>query len=344
MKNTSIHSQSNLQPENYVIVDMFDSQEPQNIESAYRNDDGSLPARGSDAEKMMIAEIRAFGDKMESLFGTREIKCTCDHCGKSTRYFAVAKHTPTTTHIAVGETCSINSFGISNKAYEFKSLRENAQRIKTRIERDSALAQLETTDVEFFNVITKLNAQIKNENETIDQIAGELGVTSVAQREVVLLNVVRSLRFMGSVIESIRERNYVASEKQRAIILGGITRGVEFAKMAVERVKAKEGFEIAKASLPVLVDRVEVSGKFVSTKSVESSFGYHTTYTIKGLFQCDGGQKIWMTVSDKMHDYLTANSVVGGEVVNVPMKLVVTVERSDKDAGFYFGKRPVIAK
>lgn len=339
MKNTSIHSQSNLQPENYVIVDMFDSQEPQNIERGYTDENGLSPARGSDAEKMMIAEIRAFHDKMESLFGTREIKCTCDHCGKSTRYFAVAKHTPTNTHIAVGETCSINSFGISNKAYEFKSLRENAQRIKTRIERDNALANLATTDSELFNVITKLNAQIKNHKETVDQIATELDATSTAQREVVLVNVNRSLNFMDSVIGSIRERNYVASEKQRAIILCGITRGVEFAKMAVERVKAKEGFEIIKASLPVLVDRVEVSGKFVSTKKVESSFGYHTTYTTKGLFQCDAGQKIWMTVSNKIQD-----SVEGGEVINVPMKLVVTVERSDKDASFYFGKRPVIAK
>ena len=336
---SNIHSQSNLQPENYSIVDYFDSNEAMNIEKNYINDDGSLPARGSSAEKNMIAEIQAFYDKMKSYFGDAELKCKCDHCGKRTRYFSVALHKPTNTHIAIGENCLANNFNITNDARMFKHLRETAQRHATMIARREALAKLQTTDAELFNAITTLNAQIKNRTETVEKLLTDLGATTIAQRDAGSENLNQSFYFMESMIRSIHERSYVASEKQRAVILSGITRGLEFAKNSIDRVKQKEGAVIASANAPVLTDRVEVSGKFVSTKNVKSHFGYHTTYTLKGLFVTDAGQKIWMTVSNKIQD-----SIEGGEVINVPLKLVVSVERSDKDAGFYFGKRPTLAK
>jgi hypothetical protein len=124
------------------------------------------------------------------------------------------------------------------------------------------------------------------------------------------------------------------NEFEAGIINAGRSACVAKLKAKIDAIKASE---LAQASAPVIAGRVKLVGSFKSVKAVEHNLGYTSTCTWKGLFQSEQGHKVWMSIPSAI---LSEN--LPEEVVGKTLTLTVTIEAS-KDAGFYFGKRPVVA-
>lgn len=91
-----------------------------------------------------------------------------------------------------------------------------------------------------------------------------------------------------------------------------------------------------------------VKGTVLSTRSEESNFGYQTTYITKMLVQSDEGWKVWVTVpaaistipvKDETGHSIGSRGLGRGDVVQFD----ATLERSEKDPKFAYGKRPTKA-
>jgi hypothetical protein len=107
------------------------------------------------------------------------------------------------------------------------------------------------------------------------------------------------------------------TEKRVAAIEASIARIVEAQAKAAHAPLIAEG-------------RILIEGTIMSTKTVESRFGYRPTYTLKMLVADDAGNKYWGT----------APSSIDFPERGVRVRFTATVEPSKDDAHFAFFKRP----
>jgi hypothetical protein len=88
--------------------------------------------------------------------------------------------------------------------------------------------------------------------------------------------------------------------------------------------------EAALANVPPLASgRQRVSGRFVSCKYRSTHYGE----TLKGLFKCVDGNKIWLTVPAAVRDE-------GGVEVIKSLTIAMSVDVTAKEPHFGFGNRP----
>lgn len=130
--------------------------------------------------------------------------------------------------------------------------------------------------------------------------------------------------------------DYELSEKQVAAAAKAVNRRAEWAAK-----KAEEA--IAKAALPPApVGKVEVTGTVVKVKYQESDFGGAWKMIVEG----EEGWKVWATIPAKLWDALEAeqtdedHNTQAEEFVGRKVRFTATLEPSDTDKSFAFGKRP----
>jgi hypothetical protein len=108
------------------------------------------------------------------------------------------------------------------------------------------------------------------------------------------------------------------------------------AREALDAIAAREA-----AAVPVVEGRHELEGEIVGVKLHESAYGS----SWKMVLAAEAGYKVWLTIPEALWTQLSAEA---GEDVNVAaeafrgrrVRLTATVEASQDDKAFGFGKRP----
>ena len=176
------------------------------------------------------------------------------------------------------------------------------------------------------------NILVNSKEVEIESLIAELNATSPKQIEAITWHIDNAPNYFR--FAQLANSRLQVNEFEAGIIAQGRSGTIAKLKPRIDEIKASE---LAQASAPVLTGRIKLTGTFKSVKEVEYNMGYRCTYSWKGLFQSEQGHKVWMSVPS---DILNHNDV--NEVIGKPVTLSVTIEAS-KDAGFYFGKRPVVA-
>lgn len=226
----------------------------------------------------------------------------CHHCGSRLRYFAVLAHV-SGDYIVVGETCLENRF--ERATVDFQKTRKQAEldRGKQRIKGLIADFVSANPDLDFMQFGGHKN--VDQYNETCP--AGSLNNDFIA-------DVSRKFAAYGEL-----------SERQVDAVRRALVRDDErAARTAAEPVEIK---------VPVVVGKVQITGKVLSTKWVENDFGG----SLKMLVRDDRGFKVWGTVPAALIPNSDVNPV-GQEVI-----FSATVEASRDDDSFGFFKRPTKA-
>lgn len=346
---STIHNPSQFNPEHYDVVDYIDAGEIAAIWFGHNHQPAELRSPASYAQA--VADEKACRDKYEKYFGVRHCPTQCQHCGTGrARYFAVAFHKPTSTHIAVGHICAENRLGLTLEAYRFDRLKERAAAIRTEQKRDAALARLAETDAELADAFDAANADARDEASAIVREQALLGVTAEspqAERDAVAKAVTRGIRLLGDVAARARQYDYVVSEKQRALLVSGLGKSREFAKANLDAVRATAAAAANIGNLaPLTAGRVQVKGRIVSTKHISNDYGTVTKY----LIALEDGRKTFGTlpadISVAYSRSATGNLLQSWNPVDVgdTVEFVATFEQSDRDPLFHFHSRPVLTK
>ena len=352
---STIHNPSQFNPQAYDVVDYIDAGEVAAIWSGYNNlarqnrEDGCTEFNATAYAAAQAAE-KAVRDTYEKYFGVRSCPTQCQHCGTGrARYFAVAFHKPTSTHIAVGHICADHRLGLTLDQYRFDRLKERAAALRTEQKRDAALAVLAETDSVLADAFDSANFDARNEAVAIARESLALGVTaesSQAERDAVAQSFRRGIALLGSIAATARRYDYVVSDKQRAVLVSGLGKSREFAALNLQRVRDAAAARAGLADVAPLAGRVTLKGRIVSLKHISNDYGTVTKY----LIVLEDGRKtfgslpadISVTYSRSAAGNLlqSYDPVEAGAIV----EFVATVEQSDRDPLFYFHSRPVLTK
>lgn len=352
---STIHNPSQFNPESYAVVDYIDAGEIAAIWAGYNqlansNREAGCSEFNAAAYARAQADEKAVRDTYEKYFGVRECPTQCQHCGTGrARYFAVAFHKPTSTHIAVGHICADHRLGLTIDEYRFDRLKERAAAIRTEQKRDLALAKLAETDAELADAFDAANFDARHENVAIAREQAALGVTAEstqAERDAVGEAVRRGVQLLGDIAASARRYDYVVSEKQRAVLLSGLGKSREFAALNLQRVRTAAALKANLGNIPALEGRVTLKGRIASTKHISNDYGTVTKYLIvledgrKTFGSLPSDISVTYSLSAEGHVQQSWSPVDVGSLV----EFVATVEQSDRDPLFYFHSRPVITK
>jgi hypothetical protein len=110
---------------------------------------------------------------------------------------------------------------------------------------------------------------------------------------------------------------------------------IESARKSIAKdaeIAARKAAEALEVRGPVPVGRVEIEGVVVGIKFVKSYFGYQATTTKKLIVKLDNNSKVYVT------EPASINSERGDRIA-----LTCTIEASNDDPSFGFGKRPTKA-
>lgn len=128
------------------------------------------------------------------------------------------------------------------------------------------------------------------------------------------------------------EHRIVQDIRGRLIQWGQVSAAQEVLVLKIAREEAEKATRPAEVKVPAPEGRQVVRGEVVSVKAHESAFGTTVKMTVK--VQAEGGVfLVWCTVPSGF-------SVARGNQV----EFTATLTRSDRDAGFAFGKRPTGAR
>lgn len=215
----------------------------------------------------------------------------CIHCGNGTvRWITATRHIPTGDLVVFGAICTGRLGFIDRKQFQLALIQARAETRKV-----------------------KLAAYLKREefleaNPSLRTIMDEVETNPVHANNNFVKDVLSKLGIYGSL-----------SERQVAAVVTSMAQDVSRAA-----VKAAEALEV-KGDAPT--GRVEVTGVVLSTKVVESVYGY----TTKMLVKLDNNSKVWATVP-------SGSDVKRGDRISVK----ATWEVSKDDKSFAFGKRPIV--
>jgi hypothetical protein len=352
---STIHNPSQFNPEHYDVVDYIDAGEIASIWSGYNslaqsNREAGCPEFNAAAYAQAQADEKAVRDTYEKYFGVRSCPTQCQHCGTGrARYFAVAFHKPTNTHIAVGHICADHRLGLTVDEYRFDRLKERAAAIRTEQKRDLALAKLAESDAELADAFDAANFDARHEATAIAREQAALGLTAEstdAERTAVAAAIIRGIQLLADISASARRYDYVVSDKQRAVLLSGLDKSRQFAAANLERVRTAAALKANLGNIAALEGRVTLKGRVASLKHISNDYGTVTKYLVVledgrktfGSLPADLG--VTYSLSAEGHVQQSWNPVDVGSLV----EFVATVEQSDRDPLFYFHSRPVITK
>lgn len=227
----------------------------------------------------------------------------CHHCGARLRYFAVLLHTPTGEHIAVGETCLDNRFLLITKA-DFDRLRKSAAL-------DRQAQRIKTAARAFVDGLTG-TARIALDRET--DLVETFGLEGYG------LNTVTDIR------DKIWNRYGDASPRAVAF-------AVKLAEEARPRATQRASYaadRAAEVKVAAPEGRQTFEGVVVARKTHESEWGITWKLTVKVTTEDGSIWLAWITEPSK------APECKRGDLIRV----TATLQRSDRDESFAFGKRP----
>jgi hypothetical protein len=255
----TIHSSYvNLDPAEYEYVDGFDSQP----------EAGSF--FGTPAEYVIEGETIVANNYYHAdyLYLTRKLRQSetsvwdgsgqCDHCGAHIRYVAVMFHKPTQSHMAIGETCSVERFGHVDK------LAKDIDRLRKR----AAAARARTRTLE------RLDRWVE---ESSDNLATKFYLDTYH------LDGDRTNDFYVSLRNQMYQKGEL-SERQVSALL-----------RSVSQTMVREAQRETEVKVPAPEGRVVVSGEIVSLKWHTSDFGDTEKMTVKCTTP-EGIYLVWATV------------------------------------------------
>lgn len=256
-----------------------------------------------------IKEFNAHMEITGGKFSTHDHKGDCHVCGASMIDYAIYYHAPTNSYIKTGQDCAEKIDGGHPEA--FKSIRTERQAIE-RAKAGKMKARVTLGDHGILEAVEGLFVD-GNINGRLLEREGTSGMDRDLQERVDLWiitigDIVRKLVTYGDL-----------SEKQWAFLVSLLDRINNVDDIQAERTAEREGAD------PAPEGRVQVEGVVLSTRLDESRFGI----VEKMLLKDDRGFKVWCSVPK-------AIEVEKG----VRVKMVVTLEKSEDDHSFAFGKRP----
>lgn len=237
-------------------------------------------------------ELRLWEADMLRLFGAdwrRKIH-HCVHCGNGmVRWITAVEHLPTQEVVVFGATCT-ERLGFANKhAFKLAQLQARAEARKAR-----------------FTIYTKRQAFLATRPDVAEALATI--DNPVHAKNLFAHDVLRKLDQYGEL-----------SEKQIASVLTSLQRDREYA--------ARRTAEESEPKGDAPSGRVVVTGTVLSTKDVESQYGW----TTKMLLKLENNARAWLTVP-------SGSEIERGDTVTVR----ATFEVSRDDKSFAFGKRPTL--
>lgn len=321
------HLPSQMDPAAYEYVTSWDSQAPSLAAMAGANP--SFVARLTEAQLETLRKAdqarmerdrqmrQLLSDSLSSRFGS-DRGGQCDHCGAWIRYVVIYRHT-SGDHIAVGETCAAERFGLDSRVtFEVEVLRKIAAEARATIaaggHRARALADPETARLLAWATI-----------------ANEAGLGN---------------EFTDSLLEQ-WERKAKLSERQ-----------VEAGCRAVDRIAARQADRFAPqrsdALVPAPTGRVTVEGQVLSVKEQEGYTG-GIEWKMLVLAGPEGAQfKVWATVPQSVLDQANQARWATGDAHSYGSSLFwvkggrvrfdAQLTPSAKDPAFAIAKRPTKAQ
>lgn len=241
---TNLHGKAaEINPADYLHLGDFYQGDSEQWHDVYQDD-----------HKALDLAIREHGFELEwgELGGPK-----CQHCGTRYNHGAVYLHTPTHTLIAVGQTCSANTFSHRDQAalaqYRLRKAHERA------VENARIAAEAKAFAEQHPDVIAHLERFAPTNTFYADLLAklARYGSLSERQVEAVLRNV---------------ERDYQREAEQAK-------------RAAAHAAKVEAGVRVPEG-------KVTVTGTVISTKWVDNDFGGN----LKMLVESDQGWKVWGTV------------------------------------------------
>lgn len=258
----------------------------------------------------------------------------CDHCGARYTYAVWYLHKRTQEVIAVGRQCSANRFGAEDWTLK-------ASRIAARLSREKILVDLEAALPEVFRYIEKAtriypSRWVKDDFKehpsdpdyyvSLDSFPTGQPTKTYADVPKIALGILSAeASLFGAFKKSIREK-VLDVEKLSAA----------YAKLqtAYERMVVKINADLLKPKAEVPEGRVVIRGKVLSTKSVETDFGFTEKMTVED----DRGFRVFGSVPSGLKYDEAGNWV--GELKGRSVEFSAAVERSERDPFFGFYKRP----
>lgn len=309
------HGRQGFDPLAYELVAVIDS----NAEAA---SDQFLWIGDGYAEGQGLSQRGA--DLLEATSGQR----SCAHCGKrlgSIRYMAIALHKPSGEAICFGHTCA-EEIGYAD---EFELALARQRKLQAS---QAASAALRAKRAEWTEAQPEAAAIL----DAYEAERGESFYADDPEADEFVANMVRVRRLYGAL-----------SEKQTAVVLD------KPAKIAARAERMRRQAEEDAKRPPMIEGRQQLSGRFVTSKFVESDYGS----TLKGLLLLDDGNKLWGTVPAKAEEaayqlHLAAYEAAETNeerhaaptqdelLLRLRITMTAAVEISEDDAHFGFYKRP----
>jgi len=246
-----------------------------------------------------------------------ESDAQCDICGAWYVHGDLWLHEPTNTHITIGQQCA-SKMGLVADRNVFKQLRDShVNNVMQLAKRRQVWRRLrafmgdatvrKTNGIPFRDSATLFSLLKVDHHITRDIRAGLIKFGSISAAQVALLE---------------KLEKQVAEQRER-----------EATEAKINWIAAPEG-------------RMEITGKVVHTKYVESGFGYGNTSTLKMLVVVttpEGSWKCWGTCPRSLEDRWEEQEGGGStplEVKGNTVKFTATLQPSDDDKCFAFFKRP----
>jgi hypothetical protein len=263
--------------------------DPTNYEVVDYLDNKRPEYRGQLVEHFVI-EVKAWEAEMEMVLGSdwRAKMHRCIHCGNgSVRWITAVRHLPTDTVVVFGADCTARLGFADRMTFKLALLKSRA---------DTATKTLKAylAKEAYLNEHPELRTAI------------EEAKNPVHARNTFAADVVSKFERFGSL-----------SEAQLNALTKSLQRDYEF--------EARRLAEASEAKGDAPSGRVEVCGRVLTVKEVETGFGFSK----KMLLKLENNAKVWLTVP-------SGSDVNRDDVVRV--KATFTVSRDDKH--FAFGSRP----
>ena len=263
--------------------------------------------------------IRAHMAATGGTYSSHEHGGNCGVCGNANAiYTHLFYHAKTNSYVRFGDTCA-QKVEVSVNERAFNEFRKNVQDARKNVAgKAKAAATLADLSLERAWDIYCAWADASDNYEVRNALTSQFEENTV-------IDIVSKLVKYGSL-----------SEKQTTF-LGNLLKKIDDRSAK----KARWAAESA-AAAPAPTGRIEVSGEVISAKW-QPGYARYSEDTLKMLVKTDAGWKLWATVPRAAVDELAnGNNDVAKVIRGGRITIKATVEPSQDDPKFAFGKRPTL--
>lgn len=255
----------------------------------------------------------------------------CDHCGANAIYVALMLHPASREWITIGETCLGGRFQASKADWDA---------LRTRVKAAQQEAKVLAAYTEFVTANPIMIYATYADNIAAATIAGGqgLGYEGADLRFGNLVWKDKALNIVADIARKTRRTAY-ASERQIELVtklLGEVDAIADEVPARLAKIQAEAA---EKAAAPAWTPgRQEITGVVLSSKWVESDYGYGTSGTVKITVKLDNGQRVYGSLPRDL--WGDGQREEKGRRIT----LTATVKPSPDDPAFGWYSRPTKAK